>query len=120
MCGVGKFVKRWQQWDTDHCPRCGQLEDAHHVWVYKANGAKDVWSLALEDVECLLRKLDTDPTITYLFLTHLCGWHLGEEITYTAPIELEEVIMEQNNIGWDNFFKGVAFKILGHQTTKIL
>jgi hypothetical protein len=120
MCGVGKFVKRWQQCDTDHCPRCGQLEDAHHVWGYKANGAKVVWSLALEEVECLLRKLDTDPTITYLFLTHLCGWHLGEEITYTAPIELEEVIMEQNNIGWDNFFKGVAFKILGHQTTKIL
>jgi hypothetical protein len=23
MCGVGKFMKRWKEWDTDACPRCG-------------------------------------------------------------------------------------------------
>jgi len=24
MCGVGKLMKRWKQWDTDQCPRCGE------------------------------------------------------------------------------------------------
>jgi hypothetical protein len=104
MCGIGKFMKCWQLWENDHCPRCGQQEDAHHVWVCKDNWAKDIWSSALEEVECLLRKLDTDPTVTYLILTYLHGWRSGEEIAYAAPSELEAVLQEQNNIGWDKFF----------------
>ncbi len=42
MCGVGKFMLRWRQWDTDQCPRCGEREDAPHVWTCKEKGANDV------------------------------------------------------------------------------
>jgi hypothetical protein len=24
MCGVGKFMQRWKEWNTDACPRCGE------------------------------------------------------------------------------------------------
>jgi hypothetical protein len=33
MCGVGKFMKRWQQWKEDQCPRCGEPEVVAHVWA---------------------------------------------------------------------------------------
>jgi len=32
MCGVGKFMLRWKEWDHDKCPRCGLPEDSKHVW----------------------------------------------------------------------------------------
>lgn len=33
MCGVGKFMQRWKEWQHDSCPRCGTREDASHVWL---------------------------------------------------------------------------------------
>jgi len=33
MCGVGKFMHHWPQCSNADGPRCGQLEDALHVWV---------------------------------------------------------------------------------------
>jgi len=38
MCGVGKFMKRWREWEDDLCPRCGVQEDAPHVWLCKGLG----------------------------------------------------------------------------------
>ena len=42
MCGVGKFLKLWKQQSHDKCPRCGQVEDAKHVWTCPDAGACDV------------------------------------------------------------------------------
>ena len=40
MCGVGKWMARWQQWLHQVCPHCRQLEDARHViWCLKATKA---------------------------------------------------------------------------------
>jgi len=33
MCGVGKFMLRWKEWDHDRCPRCGSSEDSAHIWL---------------------------------------------------------------------------------------
>jgi hypothetical protein len=42
MCGVGKFMKRWGERDTDACPRCGATEDAAHVWICKHSEADSI------------------------------------------------------------------------------
>jgi hypothetical protein len=31
FCGVGKIMERNKQRETASCPRCGKLEDTHHV-----------------------------------------------------------------------------------------
>jgi hypothetical protein len=92
MCGVGKLMKRWKQWDTDQCPRCGEQEDAAHIWVCKEQGAKEVWSKSLATIELFLCKLDTDPTIIHLLMLHLNSWQSGEGVTYQPPRELEAVL----------------------------
>jgi hypothetical protein len=35
MCGVGKFMHPWRLSSNPDSPRCGQLEDAQHIWVCK-------------------------------------------------------------------------------------
>ncbi len=54
MCGVGRFMKRWKQWDTDQCLRCGEREDAAHVWICRDPRAREVWSKSLVAIELLL------------------------------------------------------------------
>ena len=80
MCGVGKFMKRWRQWDTDQCPRCGDFEDAQHVWICKAASANDIWSKAIDSIELTLCKLNMEPTLQHTRLLYLKGWHSGETI----------------------------------------
>jgi hypothetical protein len=106
MCGVGKFMLRWKQWETDQCPRCGLHEDAAHVWKCKDQGAQDVWFKSLASLELSLRKWDTDPTILHVIMTYLKGWQSDEQALYQPPRFLEEVLREQCKIGWHRFFEG--------------
>ena len=106
MCGVGKFMLQWKQWDKDQCPRCGEPEDAPHVWTCKDPEARDIWSKAIASIELLLRKLNTDPTICHIIILYLTGWQTGEDILYTPPSALEAAVQEQNQIGWNRFFEG--------------
>jgi len=77
MCGVGKFMKRWGQWNTDRCPRCGEPEDTKYVWLCKAPGARVVWMKAIAFIELKLRQLNTDPTLRHIILHYLSGWQSG-------------------------------------------
>jgi len=106
MCGVGKFMKRWKEWDQDTCPRCGEYEDAPHVWQCKGQGTKAIWDKALMELEGLLRKLETDPTLMHILLSYLRAWWSGEGITYVAPREFQLLVQEQSSIGWGRFFEG--------------
>jgi len=95
MCGVSKFMYRWKQWDKDQCPRCGEPEDAPHVWTCKDSGARDLWDKAMASIELTLRRLDTEPTIRHLILLYLKGWQTNEDITYLPPRALEAAVQEQ-------------------------
>jgi len=70
MCGLGKFMKRWKEWEEDACPRCGAQEDAPHVWLCKGQGTEDRWTKALQELENLLHQLDTDPTLRHIILVY--------------------------------------------------
>jgi hypothetical protein len=47
MCGVGKFMKQWKEWDNDRYLRCGEQEDAEHVWRCRGTGTKEIWLSSL-------------------------------------------------------------------------
>jgi hypothetical protein len=92
MCGVWKFMKRWRQWKEDQCPRCGEPEDAAHVWKCNGEGAKDIWEKALDELEMWLRSVDTDLTLTYILVTSLKGWQSGVTGGYKPPRVFQEAI----------------------------
>jgi hypothetical protein len=50
MCGVGRFMKRWKEWPSDACPRCGDTEDSSHVWTCKGPGTTELWDKAITDL----------------------------------------------------------------------
>ena len=106
MCGVGKFMRRWKEWDSDLCPRCGQPEDAPHVWRCRGEGTAEIWDKAVQELESLLRKLNTDSTLVHILLTYLRGWYSGESIQYEPPRAFQELVQQQSLIGWTRFFEG--------------
>jgi hypothetical protein len=106
MCGVGKFMKRWGQWNVDRCPCCGEPEDARHVWLCKAPGARDVWTKSIDSIELKLRQLHTEPTLRHTIIHYLSGWQSGVSGTYNPPRVLMAALQEQNSIGWHRFFEG--------------
>lgn len=110
MCGVGKFMKRWKEWDSDSCPRCGMVEDAAHVWQCKGPGTEELWTKALGEIEVLLVKLETDPTITFVIMSYLRSWRTGEGIVYDVPIYFQQLLHDQQLVGWGRFFEGWLVK----------
>jgi hypothetical protein len=106
MCGVGKFMQRWKEWHTDACPRCGEPEDSAHVWRCHGPGTEEIWNKAISELELLLSKLDTDPTLKFIIIAYLKGWHTGEGIRYEAPRQFQDILRPQQLVGWSRFFEG--------------
>jgi hypothetical protein len=103
MCGVGKFMKRWKEWDLDRCPRCGSPEDATHVWLCKGPGTEELWSKVVAELEVMMQKLDTDPTLAHIISLYLCSWHTSEATTYEHPLEFQALLQAQSAAGRGKF-----------------
>jgi hypothetical protein len=106
MCGVGKFMHRWKQRDSPNCPRCGQFEDASHVWLCSGSNSSEIWEKSLEDLEAWMSSVSTDPDIQDAILHHLKDWRNGNVEFREYAHDLRDLIQEQSNIGWQNFFEG--------------
>jgi hypothetical protein len=61
MCRVGKFMHRWKEWESPNCPRCGQFEDASHVWTCSGCDSFEIWDRSLKDLEAWMSSVSTDP-----------------------------------------------------------
>jgi hypothetical protein len=80
MCGVGKFMQRWKEWQHDSCLRCGTREDASHVWLCQGQDINLLWEKALIGLHEWMMKVDTDPNIVHLIITALTAWRNGDNI----------------------------------------
>jgi hypothetical protein len=107
MCGVGKFMQCWREWESLNCPRCGLFEDAQHVWRCKGLGTEEIWNKAVIDLEHTMRKLDTDPTLAHIITKYLKGWWLDKDTLYEPPRAFLSLLQKQTNIGWGRFFEGL-------------
>ncbi len=108
MCGVWKFMHLWKQKSSAACPRCGEFEDASHVWKCKGAKADEVWRKALDDLEAWMESVQTDTDIQEAIINKLECWRSGTEVTYTCPFQLQPALQQQDDIGWGNFLEGWA------------
>jgi hypothetical protein len=106
MCGVGKFMVRWKQRDTAACPRCGEFEDALHIWMCKAESTFPFWDTALQDLEAWMTTADTDPDIQSAILHYLRTWRDDTRYSYDTSAELDPLISQQSLHWWHLFFEG--------------
>jgi hypothetical protein len=63
MCGMGKFMKIWKEWDTNHCLRSGQPEDAPHVWRCPDAAANLIWNTLICKLDEWMGSTRADPDI---------------------------------------------------------
>jgi hypothetical protein len=106
MCGVGKFMKRWKLRTDDSCPRCGDPEDAEHVWLCHGEGANDIWDKAMTDLEGWLNAKQTDPDLQHAIISYLRTWKDEKHRDPSSFFVFDELIQQQSNIGWRRFFEG--------------
>jgi len=55
-------------------------------------------------------KLETDPTITFVIMSYLRSWRTGEGIVYDAPIYFQQLLHDQQLVGWGRFSKDGSLK----------
>ncbi len=88
---MGKFMKRWKLRKTSDCPRCGEHEDAQHVWTSQGPGVQDIWERALENLDSWFNIMQTDPDIQHCILTYLRTWKDGSQLETTYNLVTEEL-----------------------------
>jgi hypothetical protein len=99
-------MKCWGLWMEDKCPRCGEPEDTAHVWICQGKGTIDIWDKAVEALELWLRTVNMDPKVTHLIIQYLNGWRCRINPAYEAPPGFQDVVRNQNQIGWQRFIEG--------------
>jgi hypothetical protein len=99
MCGVGKFMKRWKQWDTNASPWCGQSEDASHVWKCQNQEACN----SLHDLEQWMIIVNTKPHLCDGLLHYLNKWRNG--FTPTTCFRTPPFTFQQES-GWQSMIEG--------------
>jgi hypothetical protein len=92
MCGVGKFMVRWKQRDSPACPRCGELEDATHVWRCHGADADRVWMRSLDNLKDWMASQDTDPDLADLLLDMLHSWRDDTLCSGQTPYGLQLLV----------------------------
>jgi hypothetical protein len=78
------------------------MEDAPHVWRCKGEGTEDVWNKSLSELEAVMRRLDTDPTLQHIIILYLKSWWLDiTRSTRTGCRWAVAILQKFWNTAWD-------------------
>jgi hypothetical protein len=101
------MMHRMKQWSTPACPRCGQDEDAEHVWLCQQTEVQQMWEVAMEEVASWLRIQGTQPEISTAIINGLNAWRNNSNVQYDDyDKEVSTAATLQHQSGWKNFFEG--------------
>ena len=110
MMGVGKWMKRWNLQQHDHCPRClSHNETNWHTIQCTHPEALQIWTQGLHKLAKWMRNNHAYPGLTEALIANLHNWHnniISTDIRYRYSSDLQEAINTQNNIGWNTFLFG--------------
>jgi len=110
MCGVGKFMLRWKEWEHDLCPRCGISEDSVHVWTCAGFGANELWDLPMIQLTQWVKTVDTHPDIVEAISGYLSSWRSSSPFTYDVPPGISLPLLDQQVVGGRRTFEGWIVK----------
>jgi hypothetical protein len=102
FCGVGKILKRRNPLASSSCPRCGQFEDAQHVWLCQAEACAHIWEKSLQDLSSWMESCQTDPLLHQDVISYLKSWRSGSNLT----LNYESTFSLQHHLGCNLFFQG--------------
>ena len=110
MMGVGKWLKRWNIQQHDHCPRClSAHENNWHTIQCSHPEALKIWEHGLYTLKKWMRRNQAYPGLPEALISNLQNWHhniISVDIRYQHSPDLQEAINTQNHIGWSTFLFG--------------
>ena len=118
-CGVGRQMKRRQEWDHDRCPLCGKEEETTvHMIKCPTEGATETFNGGMERLDTHMTEQKTCPDLQQAIMDNLRHWREGTPCPRRAnlPYPLRWALDDQDHIGWYNFQLGrVAQRITDYQ-----
>jgi hypothetical protein len=123
FCSVGTKMVKWKEQPTADCPRCGQSENARHVWLCPDPDVYFVWALLMSSSIDWLTSIHTATEITYWIIQRLTEWRSQDpfSIANTELPGLLQAIDAQDRMGWLAFFEGcIAVEWAGVQQAHFL
>ena len=96
-CGVAERMKLRNQWPTDKCLDCGEVETAEHVWRCNARNAQ--WNNALTTIRQHLSKDGTSERMSEAFMTTLAQLRSTGQRTSLPRGLIGRAVKEQRRIG---------------------
>jgi hypothetical protein len=108
VCGVGKWLERWQWQNHSRCPRCDAAgEDHRHVYQCSARSARIEWQASMNDLRTWCEHHSTDPDMLEVIITCLMAWRNGQALPpYFGRDHLATAYDAQRQIGWGCFLEG--------------
>ena len=74
FCGVGKWLVRCKQADSDACPICSQPEDVEHVWRCQGDGVQTVWEDGTRKLSDWVERNNSHAGMKSAILARLENW----------------------------------------------
>jgi hypothetical protein len=104
---TGNNMLKWQFWDNDKCPGCGQSENANHVMTCNAAGHNERLLMNIQQLKLWLVKINTEQSIVHYLITTLSSFATSLPINPVVTAPTSEATSEQNDIGHVNCFYGL-------------
>jgi hypothetical protein len=114
---------KWKEQPTATCPRCGEDENARHVWLCQEPAVFFVWPLLMYSLSVYLELVHTATEIIFWTTQRLTEWRSQEPLSSirTDLPGLRQAIEAQDSIGWQAFFEGcIAIEWAGVQDSHFL
>jgi hypothetical protein len=105
MCGVNATLVQWKEKTEPACPRCGEYENATHVWHCTTPDTQSIWQTQLDIIHKWMQSQDTDPDIVSNFIMYVKDGHTTDPLDPSD--EVSPILLAQDLIGWKNIIEGL-------------
>jgi hypothetical protein len=107
FCAVGKMQQRIGKQNHEHCPLCGETEDAAHVFSCQDPRALKHWQTGVTLLNSWMVDKETAPGLCAAITQNLCCWKQGCPPNYTVlSTKLRAAMKSQTKIGWNHLLLG--------------
>jgi len=117
------MLVKWKEATTSACPRCGEHENARHVWTCQEPAVFFVWALLMSAFSKWLESVHTANDVIYWIIQRLTEWRSAEPFSRAQSDMpgLLQAINAQDQIGWLAFLEGcIAVEWAGAQDAHFL
>ena len=110
--GTGKNMERWKLRHVGSCPYClHPKEHTRHIFLCPNVHSIIQWNKAIYEMMENRYKLDTYPVLIKAMYDDINAWRHSTPFPTNdndCPIELKQIILQQQELGWRLFFEGMT------------